>query len=126
MAPATKQKFVTSEELDAKLDDFLTKIVGVMKESTPIVAPAVTPETPEQVEIKKAGPNPGQTNPEWDEMARSILGDDVIDHTEKSNAPKDYMDRMGQDRRSKEIGQEGITGVEAWCKLILQNLHRPK
>ena len=33
---------------------------------------------------------------------------------------------MKVDRRSKEIGNEGIEGVEQWCKLVAQNLKRPK
>lgn len=98
----------------------------------------------EEKEIEKAGPNKYSTNPEWEEIAREIIGDEFVDHTEvdyvkggglrftvvirteKSNAPIDYLERHHVDRRSKEVGQEGENGVRTWCEQIKGNLKKER
>lgn len=148
-APAAK--FITETQLNAALENLSKEMVNAVAklvakpEDNTVAAPAVAaqPETPLEKEVRKAAPNKVETNPEWEEVARDILGDS-LDHTEyqylktggvlftvviekgASNAPTDYLERMGQDRRSKEIGQEGTSGVEGWCKLIKQNLAKPR
>ncbi len=107
------------------------------------VAPVIVPETPVEKSIRKAGPNEIPMNPEWEEMAQDIIGE-AVDHCEIaylknggvlftviirdefSNAGHDYLQRMGSDRRSKEVGTEGIAGVEEWCRLIKSNLAKSK
>lgn len=82
-------------------------------------------------------------NPRWEARAREILGD-ALDHCEmtfnekggviftvivareRSNAPKDYLQMYKADRRSKEIGGEGLNGVEEWCKRVKLNLNHNK
>lgn len=131
-----EQKYITESQLDEKLSGFLDKVAELVKKPE-------APETPLEKEVRKAGPAPMQTNPEWEEKAKEILGD-LLDHTEyqylktggvlftlvidkeKSNAPAAYLERMGQDRRSKEIGQEGTAGVEAWCMLVSTNLKKAR
>ena len=129
-------KYITEAQLDDKLSGFLDKVAELVKKPE-------APETPHEKEVRKAGPTPMQSNPEWEEKAREILGD-ALDHTEyvylktggvlftlvikaeASNAPVAYLERMGTDRRSKEIGQEGTAGVEAWCLLVKTNLAKAR
>jgi len=145
-----KEEFASKSEvskISASVDS-LAESMGMLMEmvkaqATQPVAPiAPTVETPLDKEIRKAGPRREQVNPEWEEKAKEILGD-YFDHceveylkhggtvftlvinAEKSNAPAEYLHLYKTDRRSKEIGNEGIEGVESWCKLVMQNLKRP-
>lgn len=102
------------------------------------------PETEVQKkEVEKASPNKYTVNPEWEDLAREIIGE-AVDHTEIqyikgggllftvvikedfSNAPTDYIERYKTDRRSKEVGAEGEAGVRIWCEQIRNNLKRPR
>lgn len=106
-------------------------------------APAV-PETAIEKEIRKAAPDDiNPVNPAWTEKAEEVLGE-ALERCEVfypkrggtiftlvikpafSNASVEYMERTKSDRRSKEIGNEGIEGVEQWCKLVAANLKRAK
>ncbi len=143
-----KEAFVTEEKFN-ELQESVGILVGLVKqqiadkEAEKSAVPPV-PETPIEKEIKKAGPNHSvPVNPEWEQVARDIIGD-AVDHCEMqhlrsgglifhviikkeySNASDDYFLRMHEDRRSREIGGEGIGGVEKWCKLIASNLKRGK
>lgn len=89
----------------------------------------------------RARPNNISTNPEWEEVAREILGP-ALDHTEVeheksggikftvvikkeySNADAEYLRLVKVDRRTKEISQEGMAGAEEWCRQIKANLTR--
>lgn len=147
---ATKPKveYATKAELN-ELSNNVGELVnliksGALSQPAALATPAVaTPETPEEKEVKKASPDSAPVNPEWEEKAREILGDalercevqylrrggtvfTVVIKNEHSNAPVEYLERMKVDRRSREIGNEGIEGVEIWCKLVAQNLRRPK
>ena len=143
------QQFVTQEKFDA-LSDSVGQLVGLVKQSleksneaAEKVAASI-PETQLEKDIKKAGPKHiTPVNPEWEEKAREIIGADVVDHCEmehlrsggimftvvikkeKSNASESYLQMHKEDRRTREVGAEGIAGVENWCKLIAQNLKRP-
>lgn len=150
--PAAKkpeQEFVTKAEFN-ELQDSIGSLVGLVKESlaasneAKTAAVAAKVETPLEKEVTKARPDYIEpVNPEWQEKAEEILGDSldhieakhlrtggliftVVIKTEKSNASDSYLAEFKTDRRSKEIGAEGIGGVENWCKLIKQNLARPR
>ena len=134
-------KYITAAELDAKLDKFADGILGAIEKRL-----GTKEEKPEAVkeaeEVKKASPNKFTVNDEWDEIAKKTIGE-AVDHTEVvhernggikftvvikkkfSNAPQQYWDLVGTDRRTKEVGSTGEGGVTEWCKLIKQNLARP-
>ena len=138
-----KPKYVTSEEF-ASLVDVIGKlsdsVTALNNKTTELPKTALTKQ---EEEIAKAKHDQAPINPAWEDMAREILGE-VMDHceiyypkaggtlftvvikNEFSNAPKEYLERNRTDRRSKEIGNEGISGVESWCRLIKSNLKRTK
>lgn len=94
-------------------------------------------------EADKATANKYTVNPEWEDIAREIIGA-AVDHTEIeyvkgggmkftvvikeefSNATTEYLERHKVDRRSKEVGADGESGVRLWCEQIRNNLKRPK
>jgi hypothetical protein len=137
---------VTREEFDA-LAGNVSALVDIIKEERAARASAPAQpaheETAIEKEVRKAAPDENPVNPAWIEKAEEILGD-ALDHCEvafpkrggtiftvvitedASNAPPEYLERMRVDRRSREIGNEGIEGVEQWCKLVASNLKRPK
>lgn len=130
-----EQIYVTKESFDKSMELLLDKLEGLEKQKV------TAPETPEEKEVKAAGPNRVDTNPEWEDEARRILGD-YLDHTEvqheksggikftivikneKSNAGAAYLDLVHTDRRTKEVASEGMNGVTLWCRLVRQNLKR--
>ncbi len=139
-APEKKEesKFVTADQFSSLVDSVtaLAKMIQTQKSSDPETVKL-------EKAIDKAGPHRQTVNPEWQEKAEEILGTamdrcelfmprnggsifTVIIKKEKSNAPKEYLEMYKEDRRSKEIGSEGIEGVEQWCKLIKQNLNRAR
>lgn len=134
-------KYATVEQFNT-LQGLLEKLVKGMSEEKDAV-PAKPLSEAEQKEVTKAGPIQPPINPEWIEKAEEILGK-YLDHCEVayprkggvlftlvikkelSNANKDYLERYGTDRRTREIGNEGVEGVEIWCKLVKQNLIKPR
>lgn len=149
-AKAKGQEFVTTEKFQAlenTVNEGFNRIADLL-EKKPEATVAVLPtkavvESHAEKEVTKATANAVVVPPEWKEKADEILGE-YIDHCElfyprrggqiftvvikkeKSNAPADYLKFYKEDRRSKDIGNEGIEGVEMWCKLIKQNLGRPR
>lgn len=151
--PEPKEKYVTTERFEAleggvsRILDMLEKGAGAAPAADPAapVSPATATaqpnETPIDKQVRKAGANEIPMNPEWEEMAHEIIGE-PLDHCEIayvknggvlftivikeefSNAGKDYLERYKQDRRTKEVGSEGIEGVENWCKLVKSNLSK--
>jgi hypothetical protein len=132
------KKYVSVDQFNNILD-----IVGKIAESvSKLENKTQTPiEFKENKEIAEAKHNQAPINPAWEDKAREIIGEavdycdvfyprsggtifTVVIKSEFSNAPKEYMERNKVDRRSREIGSEGISGVENWCKLIRQNLKR--
>jgi hypothetical protein len=127
---------VSKKEFD-ELKSSVSDLVGLVKEMAKTKVD--TPETPTEKEVKLATFDNNPVNPEWERMAKEIIGE-PLDHcevaypkrggvlftivikTEMSNAPKDYLERMKVDRRTREIGNEGQEGVEAWCRLVASNL----
>ncbi len=135
-----KKEFVTMADFN-KLTELIGSLVTTVNDLKDKPAPTVI-EIKENEEIKKAKHDNAPINPAWEELAREIIGE-AVDHCEIlypkgggniftvvikpefSNAPKEYLERHHFDRRSKEIGSEGIAGVEAYCKLVRSNLRRP-
>lgn len=140
VVPEAKSQFVTKKEFD-ELNSSVNRLVDMleatMKEKT----------TPEATKLEKAvtaaGPNVYSTDEEWDAIAREIIGDEVIDHTEverkggglkftivikneHSNASQEYLERTKSDRRTREVGAEGTEGVMQYCRLVKANLARGK
>lgn len=142
--PAPK-KYVTQEDLKGVTDVMasIADVVGKLydKVNAEPVKPLTPEETKREVEVKAAAPDVSLVNPAWQEKAVEIIGE-ALDHCEvfypkhggtiftlvikesASNAPIEYLERHKADRRSKEIGNEGIEGVESWCKLVKENLKR--
>lgn len=134
-------KFVTKEAFDTKintLQDTMLQMMDMMKTKTDS---PLEKQVSEEKEVAKAIPNNVHIPEDWEEKAKEILGEKlercelfypksggtqftVVIKQEYSNAPKEYTERMKVDRRTKEIGQEGIGGVEAWCKLVRSNLNK--
>ena len=119
-------------------------LVDLIKSGALTQPAAPTPqEAREEKAVKEAGSNKYTVNPEWEDLAREIIGESM-DHTEIqyikggglmftvvikeefSNAPADYLERYKSDRRSKEVGSEGEAGVRIWCEQIRNNLKRPR
>lgn len=143
-----EEKFVTKEDFNKKfesLEGSVMKLVEMLdkkaQEST--VSPTETKETINQREINDAKANQTPVSPVWEEKALEILGE-YLDHCEvfypkeggthftvvikreMSNAPKDYLERMKQDRRTREVSRDGLEGVIKWCNLVKQNLTQKK
>ena len=128
-------QYVTMEQFN-KLTDIISNLATVVSAKT-----ATPAEIKENSEISKAKSDQAPVPSSWEETARDIIGE-ALDHCELfqprtggtlftvviknefSNAPKEYLERMKADRRTKEIGNEGISGVETWCKLVRANLKR--
>jgi hypothetical protein len=119
--------------LAAGLDN-LTKLVTQLaeKQTTPV-------STSVDKEVKEATSDDTPLNPNWKKKAQEILGDYLEDvqvyypktggthftliiKKEKSNATPSYWSMFKQDRRTKEIGNTGIDGVQKWCELVKRNL----
>lgn len=144
--PAGKpaEKFITADQLDEKLGTVVDAVLSAIdKRFEKFATPgAVVAEAKEKEEITKAGPNKFSVNEEWEEDARKVLGD-MLDHTEVvyernggikytvvinkkfSNAPQQYLDLVGTDRRTKEVSIGGFGAVQEWNKLVKQNLSHP-
>jgi hypothetical protein len=146
MTETTTPKKVTKQYVTVEQFSALTDVISKMNDSlselkNKTVELPKTTATKEAQEIEKAKADQAPINPAWEDMAREIVGE-ALDHCEifypkaggtiftvvikpeLSNAPKEYLERMKTDRRSKEIGAEGISGVENWCKLVKQNLKK--
>lgn len=138
-----ESKFVTVEQFSS-LEKTIGSLADIVSELAKKPATIATPEAIKQeIEVKKAGPNNEPVNKFFKEKAEEILGDalerveqqslksggnmfHVLIKKEKSNATPEYWAMMKEDRRSRDIGNEGVAGVEAWCKLIRQNLQKPR
>lgn len=140
-----EEKFVTKEAFDEKfssLESSLSKMLDIM--SKPTAPSEVAKQAVETKKVDEAGSDTGDMNPRYDAKVKEILGEKVertfvkypkgggtlftvVIKKEFSNAPKDYLERMKEDQRTVNIEREefrGEDGVEAWAKLIKQNLGR--
>jgi hypothetical protein len=133
---AQKEKYVSVDKFN-KLTSVLETLVSTVTELKNRPVPTVA-ETKEELEIKKVAPDKRYVNPVFEETAREILGEmmdycyqahdgntfAVVIKEEFSNAPKDYLGMYKLDIRSKPLGNEGVSGVESFCKLVRSNLKR--
>lgn len=135
-------QYATKEEFNS-LNNSVMSLVEAIKSGALNQAPPSAAEIVEKKAIEAASPNKYTSNPVWEEMARDIIGE-AVDHTEVeylkggglmftvcikrefSNAPQAYLDMYKVDRRGKEVGSEGESGVKVWCEQIRNNLKRPK
>lgn len=131
------KKGVSKEDFE-ELKSAVTEIMEMIKSQPKIQADSegvkvVAPQTDD------AGPQMESMVPQlWRSLADEILGKDfrlelylpenggqivkVFVPREKSNAGKDHWDRYGVDRRSKELGNTGVSGVKTWLLKIRKNL----
>lgn len=140
-----EEKFVTKEAFDEKfnsLEGSLLKIVDLIQK--PNMPAEVAKQAVETRKVDEAGSDTGDVNPRYDAKVREVLGEKVertfvkypkgggtlftiVIKKEFSNSPKDYLERMKEDHRTVNIEREefrGEDGVEAWAKLVRQNLSR--
>lgn len=140
MAPKTAVKeetqYVTQEQFTKFGDGVMSAIENLGKKmATPAEVKQETNVAEASVDEQLPVP------PAFERKAKEIIGE-AVDHCELSmpakggtlftvviksafsNAPKDYLERYKADRRTREIGNEGVAGVEEWCKLIKSNLDR--
>lgn len=138
-------RFITASQLNAKLESFADGILDAIDKrlsALPNAPAASVAAVAEKEAVAKAGPDRFSVNDEWEEDARNVLGD-ALAHTEVvyernggikytvvvarkfSNAPQQYLDMVGTDRRTKEVGSGGFGAVQEWNKLVKQNLSRP-
>ncbi len=94
--------------------------------------------------VDEAAADIGDMNPRYHAKVVEVLGEKVertfltypkgggtlftiVIKAEFSNAPKDYLERMKEDRRTVNLEREefrGEDGVERWAKLVRDNLNR--
>lgn len=138
-AKVSPQQFVTVEQFN-DLTTVLKQISDSVVElkSRPTIA-ATVPKI--EQEIAKARPNQPLVNVEWEEDARTKIGE-ALDHceienpknggtiytivikNEFSNAGKEYLERNKCDRRSCEVSTGGFPAVQNWNKLVALNLKK--
>ncbi len=144
--PKPEPKYASAADL-AELSKGMSDLVGIVGELAEKLKSPPAPKSADEVkhdaEVTKAKPNLETVNPAWVEKAQELIGE-ALDHCEVfypkhggtlftlvikkefSNAPVDYLERYKSDRRTREIGNEGIEGVENYCKLVAANLKRSK
>lgn len=137
-----ESQYVTQEQLNKVTDSLMNGMDAIMAKLNQ--TPVSSEQKAQDTKVSNAGADEQmQVPPNFRRKAEEILGE-LMDHCEIvmpakggtiftvvikpefSNAPKDYLERYKQDRRSKEIGGEGEAGVEEWCKLVKANLSRKK
>lgn len=137
-----ESSYVTQEQLEKVTTTLMNGMEAIMSKLNQV--PVSTEQKVQDAKVANASADEKmQVPPNFRRKAEEILGDvmerceiampakggtifTVVIKPEFSNAPKDYMERYKEDRRSKEIGNEGEAGVEEWCKLIKANLARKK
>ena len=143
-----KKAVVKTDDTDARISKIESSIETIAEmllemKKAPAVAPTVA-ETALEKEVAKASADEYMpVKREWDDRAHEIVGE-AVERTsmfypksggvifelyiknEFSNAGKDYLAFYKVDKRSKDIGNEGINGVEQFCKLVAANLSRKR
>ncbi len=136
-------EMVSREEFDGlkkEVSSGFETIIGLIKQKPEEKAKAAVVEK----KVDEAAADVGDMNPRYHARVVEILGEKVdrtfltypkgggtlftiVIKKEFSNTPKDYMERMKEDRRTVNIEREefrGEDGVEKWAKLVQQNLNR--
>lgn len=137
--PSTTPKVSQADfdEFKKSVDAGFTAILDKLDTSA-VAAPSVT--APVTAVTDEAGPKTELTPvpPTWRELVVKILGPDfecefeqppqggqkfsIIVPKEKSNADQQHWLNFARDKRTKELSNTGITGVETWCKKVRANL----
>ena len=130
-----KAEFVTKDQFEGLEKSVLSLVEMVRERITPpaVKAVSITPPVASEGESDYI-----EVNPHWRKVVNEVLGSDfdcqilypksggiqftVIVPINKSNAPKEYLERHKTDRRTREIGNRGIEGVKEHCLRIKQNL----
>ncbi len=138
-----KEKGVSRKEFDGlkeEVNSGFKQIIDLIKQKPEEKAKAEVAEK----KVDEAAADVGDVNPRYEARAREVLGSrlertfvtypkgggtlfTIVITKEASNAPKDYMERMKEDRRTVNIEREefrGEDGVGKWATLVLQNLNR--
>ena len=77
--PPEKKQYVEKKDFDTLLDA-VNNLASLM---TTQVKKTETPEESKQVkEVEKAGPNKYEVDSDWEEIAKEIIGEEFLDHTE--------------------------------------------
>lgn len=137
------EKEVSREEFDGlkkEMGDGFKQIVDLIKQKPEEKTKAAV----EEKKVDEAASDVGDMNPRYHAKVVEVLGEKVertfltypkgggtlftiVIKNEFSNSPKDYLERMKEDRRTVNLEREefrGEDGVEKWAKLVLQNLNR--
>ena len=143
MAEKMSEKFVSKEEFNNRFDG-IEKLLLQMQTKPTEAAAEIKKIDVQTKAVEEASSDVGDMNPRYDAKAKEILGErmdrsfvtypkgggtlfTIVIKKEFSNSPKDYLERMKEDRRTVNIEREdfrGEDGVEKWSKLILQNLNK--
>ena len=136
-------KAVSREEFDGlkkEVSSGFEQIIGLIKQKPE----EKVKQEKEDKKVDEAASDVGDMNPRYHAKVVEVLGERVertfltypkgggtlftiVIKKEFSNSPKDYLERMKEDRRTVNIEREefrGEEGVEKWAKLVLQNLNR--
>lgn len=142
-----EKDFVSKEEFNSLKDNMnksFEQIISLIKDKPSGIKIEATKKNEEDKKINEANSDVSDFNPRYDSKAREVLGEKIertfltypkgggtfftiVIKKEFSNSPKDYLERMKEDRRTVNIEREeyrGEDGVEKWAKLILTNLNR--
>jgi hypothetical protein len=138
-----KVSSVSREEFDSLKEEVTSgfrEIVGLIK---------AKPEEKVKMEVEEkkvaeASSDVLDVNPRYHAKALEVLGEKlgrtyvtypkgggtlftIVINEKFSNAPKDYLERYKEDKRTVNLEREefrGEEGAEKWAKLVLQNLNR--
>lgn len=140
--------FVSQKEFDGLKDEmnknFSQLIDLIQNKPDNGLTTGMKAKAEESKKVDEAAPDTASVNPRYDAKAKEVLGDrlertyvtypkgggtlfTIVIDRKFSNAPKDYLERMKEDRRTVNIEREefrGEDGVEKWAKIVLQNLNR--
>jgi hypothetical protein len=138
--PKELPKYITEEQLDNKLNGFLTQIAGIIDQKPKVEAKK------ENVDFLGRDYSENKGLPaEYRELVNKYLGEEfdaelsypskdkkgnktgfvftIVVPVEKSNAPEDYLAYYKKDVRSTPINpNEGLDGVERYIRKVAQNL----
>lgn len=126
--------------LKNEMGEGFKQIVNLIKQKPEEKAKAAV----EEKKVDEAAADVGDMNPRYHAKVVEVLGEKVertfltypkgggtlftiVIKNEFSNSPKDYLERMKEDRRTVNIEREefrGEDGVGKWAKLVRDNLDR--
>jgi|GEM_PF-3391377 len=139
---------VSREEFDSlkgEMNKSFAQIVDLIKDKPKSAEVDAVSSAKEDKKIDEASSDMSEINPRYNAKAKEVLGErlartytvypkeggllfTIVVAEKFSNAPKEYLAEMKEDRRTVNLEREefrGEDGVEKWAKLVLQNLNRP-